>query len=197
MQQNNELEQENEHIKFWESCLNDLIKQFEIITQIIDLTKKYKNQRSSDLSYKLTQYRNDSKQFTKEPSHIYYLCEIYFDFKTSLWSVIDKSTDELYSKINEMSSEIIKDIENKKNEACKGSLLILKECQKLIDKIKTQDNEFQKIKNSMDNAQINQNNIKRKYTYNVLEIKKADLLLAEQIKKMEEVMNPMEENKKN
>ena len=41
MQHNNELEQENEHIKFWESCLNDLIKQFEIITQIIDLTKKY------------------------------------------------------------------------------------------------------------------------------------------------------------
>ena len=193
---NNELDQENEHIKFWESCLNDLTKQFEIIIQFIDLTKKFKSQRESDLSYILTKYRNDSKQYTKEPSHIYYLCEIFFDFITSLWSVINKSTNELYSNINSMSDEIIKDIENKKNEACKASLLILNECQKLIDKIKMQENEFQKIKSSMDNAQINQNNIKKKYTYNVAEIKKADLLLAEQIRKMEEIKIPMEENKK-
>ena len=48
-------------------------------------------------------------------------------------------------------------------------------------------------KNLMDNAQMNQNRIKN--TYNIAEIKKADLLLAEQIRKMEEIKKPMEENK--
>ena len=50
----------------------------------------------------------------------------------------------------------------------------------------------------MDNAQLNQKKIKNKVkkNYNVTEIKKADLILAEQIRKMEEIKIPMEENKK-
>ena len=196
--QNNELNEENEHIKFWEICLNDLIKQFEIMNEFIFLTKKYEVQKSSDLSYILNKYRNDTKQFTKEPSHIYYLCEIFFDFQSCFWGIMNKSTNELYNKINSMNIDIIKDIEKTKNESNKTNFLLMNECQKLIQKIKTQENEFYKIKNSMDNAQINQNKIKNKVkkTYNVTEIKKADLILAEQIRKMEEIKIPMEENKK-
>ena len=196
--QNNELDQENNHIKFWENCLSDLMKQFEILSQFIDLTKKSKSQRETDLYDILNKYRNESQKFTKEPSHIYYLCEIFFDFQCGLWSIINKSTNELYTKITLMSNEIIKDIDNKKNEICKNNILIMDECQKLINKIKSQENEFQKIKSQMDNAQINQNRIKNKVkiTYNVAEIKKADLHLAEQIRKMEELKKPMEENKK-
>ena len=198
MQNNNELEQENNHIIFWENCLNDLIKQFEIINQYIDLTIKNKSQRANDLVNILKKCRNDSKQFTKEPSHIYYLCEIFFDFQCCIWGIINKSTNELYGKINSMTDEIIKDIQNKKNEACKNNLLIMEDCQKLINKIKTQENEFQKIKSLMDNAQINQSRIKNKVqnTYNIAEIQKADLQLAEQIRKMEELKIPMEENKR-
>ena len=50
----------------------------------------------------------------------------------------------------------------------------------------------------MDNAQINHNKIKNKvqYTYNIVELQKADLVLAEQIRKMEEIKIPMDENKK-
>ena len=196
--QNNELDQENNHIKFWENCLSDLMKQFEILSQFIDLTKKSKSQRETDLYDILNKYRNESQKFTKEPSHIYYLCEIFFDFQCGLWSIINKSTNELYTKITLISNEIIKDIDNKKNEICKNNILIMDECQKLINKIKSQENEFQKIKSQMDNAQINQNIIKNKVkiTYNVAEIKKADLHLAEQIRKMEELKIPMEENKK-
>ena len=196
--QNNELEQENSHIKFWENCLNDLKTQFEIITNFIDFVSKYKSQKQADLSSILNKYRNDSKNFTKEPSHIYYLCEIFFDFQSCFWEIINESSNDLYNKINSMSSEIVKDIDDKKSEICQSNLLLIDECQKLIIKIKTQESEFQKIKSLMDNAQINQNKIKSKLknSYNVAEIKKADLLLAEQIRKMEEIKIPMEENKK-
>ena len=194
MQNNNDLCEENEHIKFWENCLNDLIKQFEIIFQFYDLTIKYQNQRTSDLGNILNKYRNDSKQFTKEPSHIYYLCEIFFDFQSCIWGIKYKSgINELYNKIHPIINEIIKDINKAKNETCQTNLLIMDECQKLINKIKLQENDFQKKKNLMDNAQMNQNRIKN--TYNIAEIKKADLLLAEQIRKMEEIKKPMEENK--
>ena len=193
----NELNEEN-HIKFWEKCLNDLIKQFKILNELLDITKKYKSQRFSELSDLLMKFRNDSKQFSKEPSHIYYLCEIYFDFQSSIVEVINKSTYGLYDEINSMSLEVIKDIENIRNETNKNNFLIMDELQKLIQKIKTQESEFNKIKSSMDNAQINQNKIKNKvqYTYNIAELKKADLVLAEQIRKMEEIKVPMDENKK-
>jgi len=193
----NELNEEN-HIKFWEKCLNDLIKQFKILNELLDMTKKLKIQRFSELSELLMKFRNDSKQFTKEPSHIYYLCEIYFDFQSFCGEVINKSTNKLYDQINSMSLEVIKDIENTRNETNKNNFIIMDELKNLIQKIKTQENEFNKIKSSMDNAQINQNKIKNKvqYTYNIAELQKADLILAEQIRKMEEIKIPMDENKK-
>ena len=106
MQKNNEISQENEHIKFWENFLNDLIKQFEILIQFIEINEKNKIQRSSDLIDLLNKYRNDSKQFTKEPSHIYYLCEIFFDFQYSEWVIVNKPTNELYNKINTLCIDI-------------------------------------------------------------------------------------------
>ena len=193
----NELNEEN-HLKFWEKCLNDLIKQFKILNELLNLTKKYKAQRFSELSDLLMKFRNDSKQFTKEPSHIYYLCEIYFDFQSFIVEAINKSTYGLYDEINSMSMEVIKDIEKTKNETNKNNFMMMDEFQKLIQKIKSQESEFNKIKSSMDNAQINQNKIKNKvqYTYNIGELQKADLVLAEQIRKMEEIKIPMDENKK-
>ena len=44
----NEVNEEN-HLKFWEKCLNDLIKQFKILNELLILTKKYKAQRFSEL----------------------------------------------------------------------------------------------------------------------------------------------------
>ena len=193
----NDLNEEN-HLKFWEKCLNDLVKQFKILNDLLDMTKKYKVQRFSELSDLLMKFRNDSKHFSKEPSHIYYLCEIYFDFQSFIGEVINKSTNVLYDEINLMSLEVIKDIENTKNETNKKNFLLMDEFQKLIQKIKTQESEFSKIKSDMDNAQRKQNKIKNKvqYTYNIVELQKADLVLAEQIKKMEEIKIPMDENKK-
>ena len=193
----NEVNEEN-HLKFWEKCLNDLIKQFKILNELLILTKKYKAQRFSELSDLLMKFRNDSKQFSKEPSHIYYLCEIYFDFQSFLLEVVNKSTYGLYDEINSMSLEVIKDIEKTKDETNKNNFMMMDEFQKLIQKIKTQESEFNKIKSNMDNAQINQKKIKNKvqYTYNIVELQKADLVLAEQIRKMEEIKIPMDENKK-
>ena len=198
MQNNNELERENNHIKFWDSSLNDLIKQFEIITQFIDITIKYKSERSSDLIDIITKFRNDSKLFLNEPSHIYDLCEIFFIFQSTIWGLINESSNELFNKIKLMNVDFIKDLKSEKKEICKKNLEIIDKCQKLINKIKSQDNDFQKIKSSMDDAQKNQKKIKNKaqYTYNVGEKKKADLQLAEQIRKMEEIKIPMEKNKK-
>ena len=195
--QNNELEQENNHIKFWKDCLNDLINQFKIVTNYLNFIKKIKSQKEMDLSELLIKYRKDSNNFSKEPSHIYYLCEIFLDFQSSLCGIIDKPANEVLNKIDSMSNEIIKDLEKKKTEICQNNLMVINDCQNLISKIKAQENEFQKIKSLMDNAQINQNKIKNqpKNAYNVVENKKADLLLAEQIKKMEEIKIPMEQNK--
>lgn len=71
-------------------------------------------------------------------------------------------------------------------------------CQNLINEIKIQENEFNKEKELMKEVEIYRNKIKNKIQniYNVSENKKADLALAERIKKMEDIKIPMEENKK-
>ena len=193
-----DLYKEREHIKFWDNCLNDLKKQFEIMSNLLDLIKKIKIQRMTKLNSIISKYKTDTIPYNKEPSHLYSLSEIYFDFISFLWEVINKSNDELYSKINSMNSEIIKDLDIKKINLYKDNTSLIDECQALINEIKIQESEFNKKKELMDEAQKNRNKIKNQVQniYNVSENKKADLLLAKSIRKMEEIKIPMEENKK-
>ena len=193
-----DLYKEREHIKFWDNCLNDLKKQFEIMSNLLDLIKKIKIQIMTELGSIISKYKTDTIPFNKEPSHIYSLSEIYFNFISFLWDVVNKYNDDLYSKINSMNLEIIKDLDIKKINLYKDNTSILEECQALINKIKTQENEFNKKKELMNEAEKNRNKIKNQVEniYNVSENKKADLLLAKSIKKMEEIKIPMEENKK-
>ena len=193
-----DLYKEREHIKFWDNCLNDLKKQFEIMSNYLDIIRKRKIQRMNELEKILSKYKTQIIPYTKEPSHLYSLNEIYFNFLSFLWEVINKFNDDLYSKINSMNLEIIKDLDIKKYNLYKDNISLIDECQILINQIKTQENEFNKKKELINEAQINRNKIKNQVQniYNVSENKKADLLLAKSIKKMEEIKIPMEENKK-
>ena len=193
-----DLYKEREHITFWDNCLNDLKKQFETMSNFLDVIKKIKTQRKTELESILSKYKTQIIPYTKEPSHLCALNEIYFDFLSLLWEVINKFNDELYSKINSMNLEIIKDLDIKKNNLYKDNISLIDECQALINEIKTQENEFNKKKEMMNEAQKNRNKIKSKVKniYNIGENKKADLLLAKSIQKMEEIKIPIEENKK-
>ena len=44
-----DLYKERDHIKFWDNCLNDLKKQFEIMSNYLDLIRKIKIQRMTEL----------------------------------------------------------------------------------------------------------------------------------------------------
>ena len=194
----NDLYKEREHIKFWDNCLNDLKKQYDIMSNCFDLIRKIKIRRMTELEIILSNFKTDIAPYTKEPSHLYSLCEIYFEFLSYIWEVINKYNDELYNKMNSMNSEIIKDLDIKRINLYKDNNSLIDECQKLINEIKSQENEFNKKKELMNEAQVNRNKIKnqKQNIYNVSENKKADLLLAKSIKKMEEIKIPMEENKK-
>ena len=193
-----DLYKERDHIKFWDNCLNDLKKQFEIMSNYLDLIRKIKIQRMTELENIISKYKTEIIPYSKEPSHLYSLNEIFFDFLSFLWEVINKFNDELYSKINSMNLEIIKDLDIKKSNLYKDNISLIDECQLLINEIKSQENEYNKKKELMNEAQKNRNKIKNQpfNIYNVSENKKADLLLAKSIKKMEEIKIPMEENKK-
>ena len=194
----NDLYKEREHIKFWDNCLNDLKKQFDIMSNCLDLIRKIKIRRMTELNIIISNFKTDITPYTKEPSHLYSLCEIYFDFISYVWEVINKYNDELYNKMNSMNSEIIKDLDIKRKDLYKDNISLIDECQKLINEIKWQENEFNKKKELMNEAQINRDKIKNRIQniYNVSENKKADLLLAKSIRKMEEIKIPIEENKK-
>ena len=101
-----DLYKEREHIKFWDDCLNDLKKQFDIMSSSLDLVKKIKIQRMTELDSILSKYKTDIIPYSHEPSHLYDFCEMYLNVISFLWEVINKFNDELYTKINVMNSEI-------------------------------------------------------------------------------------------
>ena len=136
-----DLYKEREHIKFWDDCLNDLKKQFDIMSNCLDMIRKIKIRRMTELDTILSNFKTDITPYIKEPSHLYSLCEIYFEFLSYLWEVINKFNDELYNKMSSMNSEIIKDLDIKRINLYKDNISLIDECQKLINEIKTQENE--------------------------------------------------------
>ena len=199
METEEDLKIETEQVKYWEECLNSLAKQFEILLNSMDLNLNIHQKKNSIIEKIKINYKTNSKQFKKEPSHLYCLSEIFFDFCSCLRNVyINPDSTKLLSQLNKSIKEIIQNITQTKNEACKSSFKIIKKCKDLITNIKEQENEYQKAKTSLDDAQIYQKKIKNvdKYTYNVAKKEKADLLLAEKIKEMEKIKNPLENNKK-
>ena len=78
-----ELKIETEHVQYWEDCLNSLSKHFEIIRELINKNKIIQDKRISFIKEVKTQYKNDSKPFKKEPSHLFFLRRNYSKFKTN------------------------------------------------------------------------------------------------------------------
>ena len=193
-----DLYKEREHLKFWDDCLNDLKKQFDILSNVLDLIKKIKIQRMTELNNILSKFKTDINPYSQEPSHLYNVCEMYLNFISILWEVINKFNDELYKKINAMNNDITKNLDIQKKKLYDDNMSLIDGCQNLINEIKIQENEFNKEKELMKEVEIYRNKIKNKIQniYNVSENKKADLALAERIKKMEDIKIPMEENKK-
>ena len=54
-----DLYKERDHIKFWDNCLNDLKKQFEIMSNYLDLIRKIKVQRMTELESIISKYKTD------------------------------------------------------------------------------------------------------------------------------------------
>ena len=125
-------------------------------------------------------YINQSKQFKKEPSQIFFLSQIYFDFYSYLGNKMNKETKKI---IITTIKEIINDLEQTKNETCNETLILITKCKDLIINIKKQEEEYKKAKTALDDAMIYQKKVKNedKYTYNAGKKDKADLLLSEKI----------------
>ena len=190
-----ELKIEREHVKYWEDCLNSLSKHFEIILNYLNLDSKLKNNRKQFEEKLKSDYKSESHLFKKEPSHIYFLTEIYFSFYSYLGKKIDKQKKKIL--INTIK-EALKNLVNIKKETCNDTLKLISECKSLILNIKKEDETFTKAKTAIENAHNNQKKINNsdKYTYNVEKKHNADLLLSEKLKDMQKIKNPIENYKK-
>ena len=195
MSEGDELRVETEQVKFWENSLNYLSKRFEILLKSINLNLNVQQKRNSYLEELKSNYKTSSKQFKKEPSHIYFLSDIFFDFYYSL-NINSSSKKPLYDVVKTIK-DIIQEISKTKNETCKSTFRIIRKCKELILSIKDQEKQYQKVKKSLDDAQINQKKIKNdeKYNYEISKKEEADLLLAKTINKMEKIKKPLEANK--
>ena len=144
-----DLYKEREHLKFWDDCLNDLKKQFDILSNVLDLIKKIKIQRMTELNNILSKFKTDINPYSQEPSHLYNVCEMYLNFISILWEVINKFNDELYKKINAMNNDITKNLDIQKKKLYDDNMSLIDGCQNLINEIKIQENEFNKEKELM------------------------------------------------
>ena len=190
-----ELNMETTHVSYWEDGLNSLSKQLEIIQDTININYDVQEKRNSFFEKIKSNYDAKCKPFKKEPSHIFVLTEIYFDFYSYLDNKMEPETRKLL--INTIK-DIINNLETTKNETCNDTLILINKCKLLIIDIKNQEKDYKKAKTALDEAIIYQKKVKNldKYTYNVGKKEKADLSLSEKIKDMEKIKIPLEKNKK-
>ena len=198
MEIDEELKKEVEEVKYWDECLKSLSKQFEILYKSLILSKNAQMKRDSFIENIKANYKKESKQLKKEPSHLYSLTEIFFDFYSCVRDSANTKNKNFFPSMTKTIKEIINNINKAKNDAYESSLKIINKCNNLIINIKKQEIDFQNAKTALDDAQINQKKIKNeeKYIYEVSEKKKADLLLSEKIKEMEKIKKPLDNNKK-
>ena len=157
MESDDDLKIETEQVKYWEECLNSLAKQFVILLNAINLNLNIYQKRNILIEQIKTNYKTKSKQFKKEPSHLYCLSEVFFDFYSCLRNVyLNPDSMKLISQLNKEIKEIIQNITHTKNEACNSAFKIIKKCKTLITNIKEQETHYQKAKTSLDEAQIYQ-----------------------------------------
>jgi len=190
-----ELKIETEHVEYWENGLNSLSKQFEIIMNSTNLHYNLKDRRNIFSEKIKSNYDKQTKAFKKEPSQIFFLTQIYFDFYSYLGNKMNKETKKV---LITTIKEIINNLEQTKKETCNDTLILITKCKDLIFNIKNQEKIYSKAKTELDDAMIYQKKIKNedKYTYNVGKKEKADLMLSEKIKDMEKIKKPFENNKK-
>ena len=189
------LKKESEHIECWEDCLNSLSKQFEIIHNLINLNNNIQKKRISFVQSVKSSYESNCKSFKNEPSHIFFLPQIYLDFYSYLGNKMNPETKKL---LLSTIKETIRNLDVTKNETCNDIIILIAKCKNLILNIKKQEEDYQKAKTALDDAIIYQKKINNldKYTYNVTKKQKADLSLAEKIKEMDKIKNPLDNNKK-
>ena len=190
-----DLKIETEHVEYWENGLNSLCIQFEIILNSINLKYNIKDKRIAFSEKIKSNYIKQTKSFKKEPSQIFFMTQIYFDFYSYLGNKMDKETKKI---LITTIKEIINTLEQTKKETCNDTLILISKCKDLIINIKKQEEIYNKAKTALDDAMIYQKKVKNedKYTYNVGKKEKADLMLHEKIKEMEKIKNPFENNKK-
>ena len=136
------LQVEIEHIKFWETCLNDLKQQFEILKEFIGMSENVKKNRSSYLNLISKNFVNNCREFSNEPSHLYYLAEILLDFHSCLG--INNKGKELGDKIVSIINEITQSIEETKIKICNDNFKLINRCKTILEKIRTKEEEYKK-----------------------------------------------------
>ena len=190
-----ELNIEITHVSYWEDGLNSLSKQLEIIQDTVNINYDVQVKRNSFFEKIKSNYNAKCKPFKKEPSHIFVLTEIYFDFYSYSGNKMDSETKKL---LITTIKDIIENLETTKNETCNDTLILINKCKSLIIDIKNQEKDYKKAKAALDEAIIYQKKVKNldKYAYNVGKKEKADLSLSEKIKDMEKIKIPLEKNKK-
>ena len=198
MESDDDLKIETEQVKYWGECLKSLAKQFEILLNFINLNTNLQQKKNSSIEQIKSNYKIKTKEFKKEPSHLYILTEEFFDFYSCFRESMNKESKNFISQIKKTMEEIITHIIQTKKEACNSTFRIIKKCKDLILRIKNQEEQYQKAKTSLDEAEVYQKKVKNvdKYTYNVAKKEKADLLLSEKIKEMEKIKKPLENDKK-
>lgn len=128
MESNDDLKLETEHVKYWDECLKSLAKQFEILYNSIQSNANYQKKRNSFIEQQKAKFKTELKLYKKEPSHLYFLSEVFFDFYSYLKDSMNPNTKKTISQVNNSIKEIIQQIIQAKNETCKSTLRIIKKC---------------------------------------------------------------------
>ena len=190
---------ECQQVEFMDQCILEIKNQFNAVLEIIIKEKQTFQHNDEIINRLFNEFSNECQNFTKEPSHIFYLTQIVFSASSTGIKKAKEIFNSLFNEFNIYIPDLINNITGLRNNLYDNCNKMMSEIVKFISEHKDIENTYKKIKNNLDEAQLNKKKIENepKYAYNVSVKEKAEKKVIYYLQEMDKIFPKIQNFTKN
>ena len=190
---------ECQQVEFMDKCILEIQNQFNTVLEILVKEKQAFQHNYEVITRLFNEFSNECQNFSKEPSHIFYLTQIVFSTTSTGVKKAKEIFNSLFNELNIYIPDLINNLAGLRNNLYDNCNKMMSEIVEFISEHKDIENTYKKIKNNLDEAQLNKKKIENepKYAYNVSVKEKAEKKVIYHLQEMDKIFPKIQNFSKN
>jgi len=190
---------ECQQVEFMDQCLLEIQNQLNVVSEIITKEKQTFQFNDEIITRLFNEFSNECQNFSKEPSHIFYITQIIFSTSSTGVKKAKEIFQSLFNELNIYLPDLINNIIGVRNNLYDNCNKMMSEIVTFISEHKKIENNYKKIKENLDEAQLNKKKIENdpKYAYNVSVKEKAEKKVIYYLQEMDKIFPKIQNFSKN